>query len=86
MLKDFQISDLILKKLRWRCRRGMQELDTLLNSYLDRYYAGLDESQIAQLILLLQTEDDILWVWLSGQQACDTPQFADLINDIRHKD
>ncbi len=86
MLKGFQISDLILKKLRWRCRRGMQELDTLLNNYLDSYYAVLDESQISQLDLLLHTEDDVLWVWLSGQQVCDNPQFADLINDIRHKD
>ena len=27
--------DVLLKKLRWRCRRGMRELDQLFGRYLD---------------------------------------------------
>lgn len=83
MLAD---TDIRLKKLRWRSRRGMQELDTLLNNYLDVYYSGLDENALQNLERLLETEDDILWVWLSGQQNSDNPGFARLIDDIRRKD
>jgi len=61
----------------------MQELDTLLNDYLDPYYHGLDEPSKDALEQLLDTEDDTLWLWLSGQQSCDTPAFAGLIDDIR---
>ncbi|MCF6262222.1 MAG: succinate dehydrogenase assembly factor 2 [Xanthomonadales bacterium] len=69
--------------MRWRSRRGMQELDTLLNDYLDAYYAGLDEASRDSLELLLDTEDDILWLWLSGQKTCDNTAFSRLIDDIR---
>lgn len=61
----------------------MQELDTLLNDYLDAFYAGLDEPSKVSLEQLLDTEDDILWLWLSGQKACDNADFARLIDDIR---
>ena len=78
--------DVRLKKLRWRSRRGMQELDTLLNNYLDVYYADLDGESLQVLERLLDTEDDILWVWLSGQKNSDDPAFSRLIDDIRRKD
>ncbi|MCF6225952.1 MAG: succinate dehydrogenase assembly factor 2 [Xanthomonadales bacterium] len=61
----------------------MQELDTLLNDYLDAFYARLDEPSIDSLEQLLDTEDDMLWLWLSGQKACDNPAFTRLIDDIR---
>lgn len=63
----------------------MQELDTLLSDYLDVYYSGLDDASKNALEQLLDTEDDILWLWLSGQKTCDTPAFASLIDDIRRK-
>ena len=31
-------------RLRWRCRRGMRELDRLLGWYLDTHYAGSDDA------------------------------------------
>ncbi len=61
----------------------MQELDTLLNDYLDAYYTGLDEPAKDALEQLLDTEDDTLWLWLSGQKACENLAFTHLINDIR---
>ncbi len=71
------------KKLRWRSRRGMQELDKLLNAYLDQYPEGLDPPAIKQFNTLLETEDDRLWLWLSGQQQCPNDYLTDLIDDIR---
>ena len=72
-----------IKKLRWRSRRGMQELDTLLNSYLDLHSEQLDSQAVDKFNTLLQTEDDLLWLWLSGQQACTESRLTGLVNDIR---
>jgi antitoxin CptB len=62
-------------KLRWRCRRGMRELDQLLLRYLDREWATAPESQRAVFLRLLETEDDKLWRWVMGRER---PEDADV--------
>jgi len=57
------------KKLRWRCRRGMRELDVLLTAYLDGPYASASEDLRAAFSDLLEQEDDQLWDWLLGRSA-----------------
>jgi antitoxin CptB len=44
-----------LAKLKWRCRRGMKELDVLLTRYLEQYYepACLTEQRAFQALLEL---------------------------------
>ncbi|MCP5197612.1 MAG: succinate dehydrogenase assembly factor 2 [Gammaproteobacteria bacterium] len=48
--------DELIGKLRWRCRRGMKELDLLTLGYLERYYpnAPLEEQQAFAGLLELQ--------------------------------
>jgi hypothetical protein len=36
-------------RLAWQCRRGMRELDVLLNGFLKRRYARLDCQRTGQL-------------------------------------
>jgi len=50
--------------LRWQCRRGMLELDALLNHFLDREYEGLDSHQRRRFEALLQIDDPQLHHWL----------------------
>ena len=64
-----------LRRLRWRCRRGMRELDQLMLRYLDGRWPQADESERAVFLRLLDTEDDKLWRWFMGRE---TPQEADL--------
>lgn len=59
--------DVELKALRWRCRRGMRELDQLLVRYLDRCWAGLPEPSREVFRQLVATEDDKLWRAFVGQ-------------------
>ena len=73
----------LLKKLRWRCRRGTQELDALLGSYLNTHGSSWSEAQTSLFSQLLDREDDQLWDWLSGQVACPEKSFQALIDDIR---
>ncbi len=57
-------------RLRWRSRRGMRELDQLLNAHLDGLIASNDQAGLDRYEALLACEDDQLWRWLMGR---DTP-------------
>ena len=51
-----------LGRLRWRCRRGMKELDQLLVRYIDRCYAGAPADERLAFERLLDCEDELLAV------------------------
>lgn len=72
-----------LGRLRWRCRRGMRELDQMLGRYLDREWrkSSADERNI--FLLLLETEDDRLWHWMMGNQSPEDPELRALVDKIR---
>lgn len=53
-----------LAKLKWQCRRGMKELDLLLENYLATDYLVADTAEKARFIELLQLEDDELFAVL----------------------
>jgi len=54
-----------LSKLKWQCRRGMKELDLLLENYLATDYLLADTAEKARFIELLALEDDELLVVLT---------------------
>ncbi|PZO10928.1 MAG: hypothetical protein DCF27_00815 [Lysobacteraceae bacterium] len=64
-----------IRRLRWRCRRGMRELDQLMLRYLDGRWAQADDAERGRFLRLLDCEDDKLWRWFMGREA---PQEADL--------
>ena len=72
-----------LKRLRWRCRRGMRELDQLFGRYLDREWAGASEAGRGVFLRLLDCEDDKLWRWFMGYEQCPDDALASLIQRIR---
>jgi len=51
----------LLNRLRWRCRRGMLELDLVLERFLEENYAGLTVQQRQEFESLLELEDHKLW-------------------------
>ncbi len=48
-----------LNKLRWKSRKGIRELDILLQSYLDTHYSSLDsqDKKLFEEILEIDTYD-----------------------------
>ena len=48
-------------RLRWRCRRGMLELDMLLACFLQHHFAKLTAPQRLELDALLDLPDQDLW-------------------------
>ena len=71
-----------LSRLRWRCRRGMRELDQLLTRWLDRAYPQADAHQRAVFEKLLACEDDQLWRWFIVRETPDTKEFHELVGHI----
>lgn len=53
-------------RLRWRCRRGMRELDQLLARYLEHGWPQASQAERDAFDALLDTEDDVLWDWCLG--------------------
>jgi antitoxin CptB len=68
-----------IRRLRWRCRRGMRELDQLMLRYLDRRWPAADDGERAVFLRLLDSEDDKLWRWFMGREAPQDAQLAGLV-------
>ena len=75
--------DIELRKLRWRCRRGMRELDQLLERWLEREWRQSPTAQREVFLRLLDTEDDTLWRWFLGHEVPVDVEVAALVEHIR---
>ncbi len=71
-----------LGRLRWRCRRGMRELDELLTRYVDEQYEHAPEADRAAFRSLLETKDTALHAYCLGSLHPPTPELAALIGRI----
>jgi antitoxin CptB len=69
-------------RLRWRCRRGMRELDQLFTRWLDQAYPTADATQRAVFVKLLACEDDQLWRWFIGRETPDEKDLDELVGRI----
>ena len=56
------------ERARWRCRRGLLELDIVLQRFMDRYYAQLDQQELEQFERLLSLPDNDLWDLIAAKQ------------------
>lgn len=63
-----------LRRLRWRCRRGMRELDQLLEGYLDKRWPNAEPLERNGFERLLDCEDDQLWRWFLHHSRPDDPE------------
>ena len=71
-----------LRRLRWRCRRGMRELDQLFGRYLEREWTQASEVERGLFLRLVECEDDKLWRWFMGYEQCPDEELATLARRI----
>ena len=76
--------DAELRKLKWRCRRGMRELDQLLERWLDTSWRQSSEAERATFLRLLDSEDDRLWKWFLGHETTPDAGLQALVERIRN--
>jgi antitoxin CptB len=72
-----------IERLRWQCRRGMLELDVLLETFLEQRYPALTLPLQRQFILLLSYPDPVIHAWCVGGKPPDDKAFETLIAAIR---
>lgn len=61
-------------RVRWRCRRGMLELDIVLQRFVDKHYIQLNECELRQFEALLDLPDNDLWDMIAEKKE---------VNDIK---
>lgn len=75
--------DQVDSKLRWRCRRGMLELDIMLNGFMDKKYTQLNSEQKETLDQLLDYPDQLLFDLFLGHMQSSDNDVSDLVQTIR---
>jgi antitoxin CptB len=70
-------------RLRWRCRRGMRELDTILERFLEVGFLHLDAAEKSRFAEILELPDPDLHAYLVGKVEPADPEIARLLLAIR---
>jgi antitoxin CptB len=72
-------------RIRWQCRRGMLELDLLLNEFLDTIYPSLDPAARQSFLRLLEQPDQTLQRWLLGDGIGVMPELQQIVQTLRRQ-
>ena len=73
-------TQILKRKLRWKCRRGMLELDIMLANFFDQHYDALNEKDKQLFIQVLEMDDTQLFACL---MQAETVQDQDLMEMLR---
>ena len=72
-------------KLRWRCRRGTKELDTLTTKYLDHYYSQAELDEQCAFAVLLELQDPELYKILTKEEVPTDPHIQSIVDKIHSR-
>jgi antitoxin CptB len=70
-------------RLLWRCRRGLRELDLILQKFLAQHYGDLSLKDKQLFDEFLDHSDDDLLSWLIGRSQPSNTAMARLVAQIR---
>ena len=70
------------KKLLWRSRRGMLELDLMLQPYIQAHFEGLSAKELAVIEEFLSEPDPQIYAMLLGVLAPTKPEYEPLCQAI----
>lgn len=73
----------IFRRMCWRCRRGLLELDILLGRFVEAHYAGLSDAERQTFEELLDMPDNHLWDMISGKHDATSGEQKVLLGKIR---
>lgn len=80
MLNAENIKDAELRRLAWRCRRGMLELDIVLQRFITQHFDGLTLAQLKAFDDLLELPDNDFWALVSSDKI--QPKNTDTVNVV----
>jgi antitoxin CptB len=79
-------TDREMARLRWRCRRGMKELDLLLLDYVERCYRNVNLDRQQAFRRLLSMPDPEILALLTGRSGTDDEYLAEIIERLLTRD
>jgi len=80
---ETSMPDKVDSALRWRCRRGMLELDILLNDFLDKSYENLTVQRKNTFDQILDYPDQLLFDLFLGHMQSSDDSVSELVQTIR---
>jgi antitoxin CptB len=72
-----------LDRIRWRCRRGLLELDLVLAAFGREELGRLSGEEQAAFARLLDAPDNDLWDWVCARAEPADPSLAGLVRRLR---
>lgn len=69
MLNAEILRDAEQRRLTWRCRRGMLELDIVLQRFVSEQFGSLTLAEMEQLDALLELPDNVFWDLIQGVKS-----------------
>ena len=72
-----------LDRIRWRCRRGMLELDIVLQGFVDKYYMQLDDIELKNFDALLSLPDNDLWDMITSKKKVENIKLQPVLQLLR---
>ena len=70
-------------RLAWKCRRGLLELDLVLERFLRRHGSKINDAELVLLNELLDHADNDLWEIVSGRSERYDSRHAGLVVRLR---
>jgi len=71
-------------RLRWQCRRGLFELDLVLERFLEKYGERLRGERLGSFRTLLTFSDNEILDLVSGRSECRDARFAEVVQWMRN--
>jgi antitoxin CptB len=71
-------------RVRWLCRRGMKELDLVINRYFESDYDSLTEQEQTEFKDFLNLEDPEIFSWIMGRTTPENPIYAVIVNKLQN--
>jgi len=76
------ITDEEINRMRWAARRGMLELDLVLEPFVVARYAQLDAVDRMRFQELMVCEDQDLYAWFLGRQQPEDEEIAAIVSQV----
>ncbi len=82
MTKTMVDNDKTLERLRWQCRRGMLELDIVLQRFLNNDYQHLNDREKHTFAKLLEEADVNLLAYFNQTKKCPDSELNQFIRKL----
>lgn len=70
------------RRLRWQCRRGLKELDVLLEPFMEEHYRDASPEEQALFQRLLAEEDVDLLAWFMQYTVPEDAEMARIVHVV----